>query len=232
MRSGALLYGLLLFLLICPLYSFAESLVGPYFYGLKVPLVSESTPPSMPGGIARDSSGNLYIVDKGNRQILKLQPNGTSSVLNISNMSLSSPTGIAVDRNNNIYVADTGSNHIVKLTLTDATNASVSVLNTGAFTLSQPEAVAVDRQGIVYIANTGSETGGIVRVAPGDTRLIGHFNHPHALAVNPEGDVYVAQNDYTHPVWEIDHEYLQPNSLDFYSSTVTHLAVDGAGNLM
>jgi sugar lactone lactonase YvrE len=185
----------------------------------------------MPGGIARDSSGNLYIVDKGNRQILKLQPNGTSSVLNISNMSLSSPTGIAVDRNNNIYVADTGSNHIVKLTLTDATNASVSVLNTGAFTLSQPEAVAVDRQGIVYIANTGSETGGIVRVAPGDTRLIGHFNHPHALAVNPEGDVYVAQNDYTHPVWEIDHEYLQPNSLDFYSSTVTHLAVDGAGNL-
>src|SRR5207253_8305953 len=74
---------------------------------------------SVPGGLAVDSSGNLYIADTYNNVIRKIAPNGiiTTVAGNGSfgesgdggfalNAQLSNPQAVTVDSNGNFYIAD------------------------------------------------------------------------------------------------------------------------------
>jgi NHL repeat len=73
---------------------------------------------SSPAGTVVDSSGDVFVVDTGNNQIVEVNAQGTASVLTVSGLSpsLSSPSGVAVDGTGNLYVADTGNNRVVKIT--------------------------------------------------------------------------------------------------------------------
>jgi hypothetical protein len=128
------------------------------------------------------------------------------------------PAGVAADAAGNVYVADTGNSTLRKVTaagvvttLAGTAGASGSSDGTGADAqFNGPVAVAVDRTGNVYVADTGGPTlrkvtaAGVVTTLAGSAGAFGsadgtgaaaRFSSPVAVAVDPAGNVYVADND-------------------------------------
>src|SRR4030095_14564851 len=81
---------------------------------------------NIPGGIALDSSGNLYIADSGNYRVRKVTPQGVISTVagtGVSGFSgdggpatsarINYPRDVAVDGSGNLYIAD-GPNYRVR----------------------------------------------------------------------------------------------------------------------
>lgn len=123
------------------------------------------------------------------------------------------PSGLAIDRRGNLYVADTGNNRIRKITPegTVSTIAGDGVAGHAdgvgvAAQFNAPVGVAVDRDDNVYVADTYNDRirkitaeGQVTTLAggakPGDADGPGPdalFDTPCGVAVNAEGDVFVA----------------------------------------
>lgn len=128
---------------------------------------------SLPGGIAADCFGNLFVADTGNNTVRKITPNGlVSTIAGVAgqpgfadglglNSRLNHPTGIAVDLWGNLYIADQQNAVVRKID----TQGEVSTLagSPGLFgnadglradaRFSSPSAVAVAANGMVYVAD-------------------------------------------------------------------------------
>jgi len=136
---------------------------------------------NQPFGIAVDGSGNVYVSDRTNCTIRKVTPAGvvttlagTAGVQNFNDgtggaAAFFEPEGIAVDGNGNVYVADSGNELIRKVT-------PAGVVTTLA---GLPPIV----QGTSISANPGSVDG---------TGNAAGFNNPSGIAVDGNGNVYVA----------------------------------------
>jgi NHL repeat len=73
---------------------------------------------SGPQGVAVDPMGNIYVVDAGNKRIVKVTSTGAASVFNVSGLTSpstlgSSLFGVTVDPLGNLYVADWTNSRIV-----------------------------------------------------------------------------------------------------------------------
>ncbi|MGH6962281.1 MAG: hypothetical protein ACREE7_17500, partial [Dongiaceae bacterium] len=150
-----------------------------------------------PTGIALHSSGTLYITDRLNRAIRKIDPatgaittiaggpgaTGTGDGISARDAALRAPWGIAVDGAGNIFFADV-EDHVVRRI--DAASGLIRTVagiagtpgNTGdggaatAATLNSPQGVAVASNGDLYIGHVGYARR--VSVATGViTRLLG-----------------------------------------------------------
>jgi sugar lactone lactonase YvrE len=127
-----------------------------------------------PGGLATDSSGNVYVADTDNQTIRKITPSGVvTTVAGLAGVfgnfngtggvaRFGSPEGVATDRGGNVYVADTQNATIRKIT---------------------PGGVVTTLAGSPLMRGSADGTGRDAR-----------FNHPSAVAIGSDGMVYVADS--------------------------------------
>ena len=136
-------------------------------------------PLRFPTGVVVDSAGILYIADRGNHRIRKVDPTGTITTIAGTGESgfggddgpatqaqLSSPYSVAVDGAGNLYIADQRNHRIRKV---DSLGVITTLAGTGAAgfsgdggaanqaQISSPSGVVVDSAGNLYIADTNNQ---------------------------------------------------------------------------
>jgi hypothetical protein len=150
--------------------------------------LASSAEMNLPSGVARDTSGNIYIADTYNCAVREVSPSGIISTF-AGNGScgysgnggpaigaqLYYPFGIFIDPQNNVYIADTYNCVVRKVTggiiTTFAGGAGCSFSGDGGpandAALYNPEAVTMDGAGNVYIADTANQRIRMVAVSTG-----------------------------------------------------------------
>jgi hypothetical protein len=144
--------------------------------------VATSTSLNLPGAVAIDGAGNLYIADTNNNVIREVNltsgsirtiagnstPGYTGDTGAATSAELNSPQGIAVDPAGNVYIADTDNNAIREVNAATQTITTVAGDPTGvpgssgdgglatAAKLDAPYGVALDPAGNLYIADSGN----------------------------------------------------------------------------
>jgi sugar lactone lactonase YvrE len=171
-----------------------------------------------PQGICVDASNNMYVADRGNNVIRKVA-NGKVTRLagyygvgpglyNTSTDSIAlfnTPNSVAVDSKGNVYVADSKNSCIREIN-----GSGVSTLIGGSVQttlVGTPVYVATDSKDNLYIVdNSGriiefNTTNKVVYVLAGASNTFGYkdgagstaqFNNPQSVAVDKQGNVYVA----------------------------------------
>lgn len=130
---------------------------------------------NLPSGIAFDSEGNLYIADRSNDRIRRVDRKGIIQTFAgngedgyrgdaglATEAQLSKPFGLAFDTKNNLYIADRGNNRVRKVS---AKGIITTLAGDGGFffmgdngpayraSVAGPTGVAADKNGNVYIAD-------------------------------------------------------------------------------
>ena len=134
-----------------------------------------------------------------------------------TNASFNNPFGLAIDSSNNLYVGDTGNNIIRKITPSGAVSTLAgSAGNAGSANgtgnmarFDFPFGIAVDTNGNMYVAEGSNEDirkitpAGVVTTFVGlagsygtadGTGSAARFNWPSALAIDANGNLFVADN--------------------------------------
>ena len=131
-----------------------------------------------PVGVAVDSTGNVYVADRGNQTIRKITPAGVVSTLaglagspgsadgTGSAARFDHPTSVAVDGSGSVYAADFYNNTIRKITPAGSVSTFAGLAGSTGSTdgtgsaarFFGPVAVAVDGVGNVYVADLGNFT--------------------------------------------------------------------------
>ena len=172
-----------------------------------------------PWGVALDGSGNLYIADRQNHRIRKVDSSGNISTVAGTGTSgfsgdgaaataaqLYQPTGVALDGAGNLYIADWANQRIRKV---DSSGNISTVAGTGtqgfsgdtaaatAAQLNAPFSVAVDGAGNLYIADTSNQrirkvdSAGVITTVAGREQL----SSPYGVALDGAGNLYIADTD-------------------------------------
>lgn len=208
----------------------------------------------LPSGVVLDKQGNLYIADRSNNRIRKVNTKGIIQTFagngkdgyHGDNMpalkaTLDKPFGLALDKNNNLYIADRGNNRIRKV---DRSGLISTVAGDGGFyfigdngpayraSIAGPTGVTVDGKGNIYIADRSNnrirmvDKQGLIRTIMGT----GHQEYngdselgretslhlPFGVALDKKGDLLV-----------IDRSHYRIRKLIMKGSKVTTLAGNG-----
>ena len=172
-----------------------------------------------PGGVAVDSTGNLFVADSANNRIRKVNPAGVVTTL-ASGGAWKWLASVAVDSAGNVFMADCDNHTIwkatpggVMTTVAGLAGRSGSADGTNsAARFSYPYGVAVDSAGNVFVADTSNNairkitpigTNWVVTTVAGSpslwnsgsadgTNSAAQFGAPAGLAVDSAGNVFVA----------------------------------------
>ncbi|MBP1766666.1 MAG: hypothetical protein H6P98_781 [Candidatus Aminicenantes bacterium] len=182
----------------------------------------------MPGGMAVDSAGNLYILDTGNHRVQKFDPDG-KYLASFGRQGqgpgdFSYPDSIAIDGQDMIWVSDPNNQRIQVLTPEGAERKTIGFVKdrVGKIGLAKSGVVMAGGGG-VFFADPGMEEGKhaipkLYKKLDLDGKIAGEYGEPfdfgHPLlnqlgnqvtfATDAEGGVYLA--------------YLYQNRIDRYSS--------------
>ncbi|MES2536338.1 MAG: NHL repeat-containing protein [Pseudomonadota bacterium] len=153
-----------------------------------------------PSGITADSSGNLYVSDRGNQTIRKITPAGVVTTLagmagnagssdgTGSAARFQNPYGVAADGAGNLYVADMGNHTIRKIVIAtgDVTTFAGMAGNFGsndgtggAALFDLPRGITFDGAANLYVADRGNHTIRKIVIATGEvTTFAGTAGNP------------------------------------------------------
>jgi uncharacterized protein (TIGR03437 family) len=126
-----------------------------------------------PQGLAVDSSGRLYVADRGNQRIRRISADGIITTIAGGGIAdsgpatavfLALPLGVSVDAALNLYIADGYNNRICKVSPSGTLVTIANVSQTGGFAgdgwpaaaalLNEPAGVLADNAGNIFIADT------------------------------------------------------------------------------
>jgi len=226
------------------------------------------------GGLVFDAKGSLYVADRGNNCIRKISNGNVSTFAGTGRKGFADgsadaamfnfPTGLVVDGANNVYVADRG-NHRIRMITPEGIVSTIGGSDCGyrdgsaaQAQFNMPRGLAIDKEGNLYVSDTGNRRirkvykSGVVETYAGNgdqgcddgISKQAQFGEPYGIAVDPEGDVYVADRFYGrirrispsgNVVTIAGSGYLSGNedglSLQAKFRKPTHLALDAEGNL-
>ena len=208
-----------------------------------------------PSDVVCDGKGNLYISDRSNNRIRRVDSSGViSTVVGLglpefggdfglaTDAFLKYPFGIDLDKKGNLYIADRGNNRVRKV---DAEGIITTVAGDGTHffsgdygpatraSLAYPTDVIVDDQGHLYIADRNNNR--VRRVDPlgiittvmgiggyeynGDNEIASEttLHLPFALALSRDGKLIV-----------VDRNHFRIRGMDLKSHSITTLAGNGS----
>ena len=168
-----------------------------------------------PSSVAVDSAGNIYIADFSNNRIRKVSASsGNISTIAGTGFSgysgdgglatlaqINQAQGVAVDNSGNVYIADTGNNAIRVINPLGVIRTLVQITN--------PLGITADGLGNLYVTDGGSQVYLVYPYSPAIVVGIGgngssgytgdgglgasaQLNGPWGVAVDPNGNIYVA----------------------------------------
>ncbi len=184
-----------------------------------------------PTAVARDAAGNLYIADRDNNRVRKVDVNGVITAFagtgvagitgdggSATNARLRFPSGLAVDSLGNVFIADRD-NHRVRKVDTNGVITTVVGTSSGysgdgeaatSARLRNPVGLAFNAAGVLYIADQNNNVirrveAGIITTVVG-TGTIGYNGNeiaatnamlakPSGVGFDPDGNLYIADTD-------------------------------------
>lgn len=146
---------------------------------------------SAPQGLAVDPSGNLWVANKGNNSVTKVDALGVSATDSSGFLSgnsgytvgsLNLPSAIAIDLNGNAWVANGGNSTVTQIASSGMTGTAY---NGGG--LNQPTGLAVDANNNVWVSNAGNSSVTSISSTGVLTNFTGGgITAPTAIVINPQ----------------------------------------------
>ncbi len=174
----------------------------------------------LPGAVAVDTGGVLYIADTFNNNIRMIAPSSTNWIVTTiagsatgagnsdgtnSTARFNHPSGIAVDAAQNLYIADTGNNKIRRIAL-----VGTNWITTTLAALTSPVGITLNGSILYVTASTDdtvrklahSGTNWVVTLLAGKSGVPGstdgttnaQFNYPCGISTGTNGSLYVADS--------------------------------------
>ena len=152
---------------------------------------------SRPGALDVSTTGDLFVVDMDNRQVLRIDPFSKEGRafggMGYGGGSLVNPSGLAVDGERRVLVADQETGRILEF---DSFGNFVASFGEG--TLSQPTGCAVDTDGNVFVTDVQvsqivvfDRRGRFVQRFGTNGSGPGSFDRPMDAVFGPKGRLYV-----------------------------------------
>ena len=175
-----------------------------------------------PTGVTHDASGNIYIADRNNNRIRKVDSTGNISTIygDGTSATLNQPRSVAIDQSGNLYIADTGNNRVIEINSSQA--ASIV-----AGQLSAPAYVSVDASGSLYISDTGNNR--VLKASAGVLSTVASVSQPAAAIADPNGNLYISESGLNQVV-----EIAPTGKISVVAQTLNNpggLTLDSAGDL-